>query len=177
MSIGSKPTCLDYWIRIPQKRIQRVASIGRGYKFSERFGPYVKACTSFYKFSRTKKLTSWVGYWAPTQPHSCLFTSHCWAPTPFTHYRLAICVTVWSDLSNEASIGTLSRQCKIEAVWITQSSPDICWCNSIITCCNGRSMKFMQILTSTSLKSLLRPHRLCLEGSSMVLLGHPWEYY
>jgi hypothetical protein len=39
--------------------------------------------TCFYKFSGTNKLTSWVGYWAPTRPHPCLSTFHCQASTPW----------------------------------------------------------------------------------------------
>jgi hypothetical protein len=50
------------------------------YEFKLPFGSYVETCTSFYVFSGPKQLSSWVGYWTPTQLHHHLSASH--HPTP-----------------------------------------------------------------------------------------------
>jgi hypothetical protein len=55
------------------------------YKFIQPFGSYVETCTSFYIFSGPKKLSGWVCYWTPTQPHHRWSTSHCWTPSPPCH--------------------------------------------------------------------------------------------
>ncbi len=81
--------------------------------------------TSFYKFSGTKWLAGWIGYWTHTQPHSCLSTSHSWMPVPpaplaSTHCRLGRYVSVWCDLPSVASTSPIFKCCEIEtfvAAW------------------------------------------------------------
>jgi hypothetical protein len=89
-----------------------------------------------------KRLASWTGYWANTQTLLLLpnLDSNALATAALIYYRLATSVTVWSNLPDKVSIGTLSRGGRIVNFDIMLSHCNKCLsCRSIITRTNKRN--------------------------------------
>jgi hypothetical protein len=59
--------------------------------------PFESNVHVFMGFWDSKGLTSYVGYWTLTQPHSCSSTSCCWMPPPQHHYCRSPDSQGWTD--------------------------------------------------------------------------------
>ena len=82
------------------------------YDFSEPFGPYIEACTSFYEFSGTKKVAD--KHTAMLNPYPIapaiipfpLLHAPVPAPAASTHYWLTTRTAFWSEPPSVAVAGT-----------------------------------------------------------------------
>ena len=68
------------------------------------------------------------------------------APVALTHYRLGICVVVWSDSPDKASISnSISRVGEFVTFYKTPGQPNKHRHNSLLTLCNRCTMKYVII--------------------------------